>query len=481
MKTWNRPGASFLALLALFAIAFISSPASAQAPDKEFTISVGETLTFNARGVNRVTIGLSSVADAKPTGDGRQIVLTGKAPGVTTINIFSDRGQKTLLIRVVSVNPESLAQEVREVLGERSGVDVRVVKGRVLLEGEVASEIFKRKIDKLVEIYPQQVLNFTNFREAFVEGARMVAMDVYFIQLATTDRDNLGVGWGQFIGANYTFGAGEVPLHYSVPGDQEGKFGPGVLPEEQNPARVPVPATNLTGGDGVGFYSVLANLNLVIDLLTESGLVKEIKHGVIVTETGTEAMYHSGGTLLIRVISNDQVAVIEKEYGLKIKVKPILDFENRVKVVIDAEISELDAANGVGDLPALKNTDIRGVVNMQEGQSVLVSSQQNTFDTSNEEGWWLLSKIPILGWLFKARSYIGTNLDNAFFITPRVYEPGGKTHETLIQGAFESLFDAGAEAEDIPELSNAKAPAKAPKPKPAVEKRPDPDADLLDE
>jgi len=92
-----------------------------------------------------------------------------------------------------------------------------------------------------------------------------------------------------------------------------------------------------------------------------------------------------------------------------------------------------------------------------------------------------LSKIPILGWLFKARSFVGTSLDNAFFITPRVYEPGGKTHETLIQGAFESLFDAGAEAEDIPELSNAKAPAKTKKPEPAPQKEPDAGADLLDE
>ena len=67
-----------------------------------------------------------------------------------------------------------LAQEVRTVLGERSGVDVRVVNGRVLLEGEVASETFKKRIEKLVVLYPDQVLNFTTFRESFVEGAKMV-------------------------------------------------------------------------------------------------------------------------------------------------------------------------------------------------------------------------------------------------------------------------------------------------------------------
>jgi pilus assembly protein CpaC len=445
--------------------------AYAQAPDKEFTISVGETLTFNARGVSRVTIGITKIADAKTSSDNKQIILTGKAPGVTTVNLFSDRGQKTLLIRVVGVNPESLASEVREVLGERSGVDVRVVKGRVLLEGEVASEIFKTKIEKLTELYPAQVLNFTQFREAFVEGARMVALDLYFIQLAVTDRDRAGLQWGQFLGGNLSYGVGDVPLYY----DPDGSFGNGIMPGETNPARLPS-ALELTGGDGVAYWSIIGNLNLALDLMAEHGLIKEIKHGVVVTETGTDAEYHSGGTLLIQVVTNDRATIVEKQYGMVVKVKPILDFENRVKLNLDVDISELDGANGIGQIPALRNSRVQAVVNMMEGQSVLVNSQLNTVDTSTEQGWWLLSRIPILGWLFKGRSFRGTKVDNALFVTPRVYEPGGKVHNTLINGVFERLLDSGAQAEDIPELGNAQAAsssrraAPAAKPKPAAPK-----------
>lgn len=446
------------------------SEAYAQAPDKEFTISVGETLTFNAKGVSRVTIGLTKVADAKPTSDNRQIVLTGKAPGVTTINIFSDRGQKTLLIRVVSVNPESLAAEVREVLGDRSGVDVRVVKGRVLLEGEVASEIFKTKITKLVEIYPTQVLNFTQFREAFVEGARMVALEMYFIQLAVTDRDRLGLHWGQFLGANMSYGMGDVPLYY---GENDG-FGNGVMSGESNPGRLPT-ALQLTGGSGASYWSLIGNLNLALDLMVSHGLIKEIKHGTVVTETGTDAEYHSGGTILIPISSISGSGIVEKQYGMVVKAKPILDFENRVKLELDVDISELDKANGVGDLPALRNSKLKATVNMQEGQSVLVNTQLNTLDTSSESGWWLLSRIPILGWLFKGRSFVGTRVDNALFVTPRVYEPGGKVHRTLIEGVFTQLIDDGAEAEDLPVTSEAPksaarstaAPKASPKPAPA--------------
>ncbi|MEZ4458905.1 MAG: pilus assembly protein N-terminal domain-containing protein [bacterium] len=466
-------GAFWTAFYVLLTSLLISASAWAQAPDKEFTISVGETLTFSARGIQRVAIGLSSIADAQPTSDQKQIVLTGKAPGVTTVNIFSDRGQKTLLVRVVTVNPESLASEVRDIMGERSGVDVRVIKGRVLLEGEVASDIYKRKIEKLVELYPTQVLNFTTFREAFVEGARMVAMDLYFVQLATRDSDKLGLNWGQFLGANMTFGTGDVPLYYASGGgggQQQNAFGTGILPGENNPARLPN-AVSLTGGDGASYWSLIGNLNLAIDLMVEHGLIKEIKHGVIVTETGTEAEYLSGGTLLIRVVGGDSFGVVEKDYGLNVKLKPVLDFENKVKISVDAEFSELDYANGVGDLPALRKTNVKSTVNMQEGQSVLISTQANTINTSTESGFWLLSRIPILGWLFKSRTYLGTGLDNAIFITPRLYEPGGKTHRTLIQGAFETLLNSGAEANDLPELSNAQVAPATTKPAPKTEEK----------
>lgn len=452
MRSLFVSGALCSILCFVFPVLMLSPQlAHAQAPDQEFTIAVGETLTFNARGITRLAIGMPEIANTQTSADGRLLLVTGTAVGVTTLNIFSGEGPKTLLIRVVGVNPMSLAEEVREVLGERSGVDVRVVKGRVLLEGEVASDTFKRKIDRMAELYPNQVLNFTNYREAFVEGARMVAMDLYFVQMATTSRDNLGVQWNQFIGANMTFGSGDVPLYYSA-----SELGSGVLPGVGG-AELPRAAA-LTGGEGLSSYwSMVGNLNVALDFLVENGLIKTIQHGTLVTEAGTQAEYHSGGTLLIIVPGGIAGGgFVEKQYGFKVKLTPILDFENRVKVVVELEYSELDYANGVTGLPGLRVNDVTSVVNMREGQSVLISTQSNMVATSNENGLWILGRIPILGWVFKSRDYLGQTLDNALFITPKVYEPGGDFHRAMIQGVFQNLMEAGAAPNDLPELSNAR-------------------------
>ncbi|WP_168210837.1 type II and III secretion system protein family protein [Persicimonas caeni] len=448
MKLYKRLGVLFLLMLASTAVTVSISPTPvhAQAPDKEFTISVGETLTFSGRGVRSVSIGLPQIADAQ-VADNRQLIVTGKQPGTTTINIYGSSGQKTLLIRVVGTNPQSLAEEVREVLGPGSGVDVRVVKGRVLLEGEVAGEKFKRKIEALTTLYPNQVLNFTTYREAFVEGARMVAVDIYFVQLATTNRDQLGVKWGQFIGANYTFGSGDVPLYYGNELDD------GVTPGNtgtllSNPAA-------LTGGDGMtSYWSLVGQVNVALDFLVENGLIKTISHGTIVTEAGKTASYHNGGTLLIRIAGLSATALREVPYGLKVEIKPVIDANDNVKLEVVLDYSELDYANAVNEVPALRNNAVESVVNTMAGQSVLVSTQENLNNTSNSTGWYMLSRIPILGWLFKSRNYVATTLDNALFITPRVYEPGEKTHDEYIDGVFKQLIESGAEPEDLPDLDD---------------------------
>lgn len=450
MQQYKRIGMLLLLMFATSAVAVSSAPSAvyAQAPDKEFNIAVGETLTFSGRGVRSVSIGLPNIADAQVISNG-QLLVTAKQPGTTTININGSSGQKTLLVRVVGTNPQSLAEEVREVLGPESGVQVRVVKGRVLLEGEVSGQQFKQKIEVMTKLYPNQLLNFTTYREAFVEDARMVAVDLYFVQLATSNRDELGVKWGQFVGANYTFGSGDVPLYYG----ENAELGPGVLPENTG-TQLSSPA-KLTGGDGItSYFSMVGQVNVALDFLVTNGLVKTINHGTIITEAGKLAEYHNGGTLLVKIAGAQATSLKEIPYGLDVRVTPVIDVNDQVKLDIEMSFSELDYSNAIDEIPALRDTTVNSVVNTVADQSVLISSQMNINNTSNDTGVWMLSRIPILGWIFKSRNYLGSSLDNALFVTPRVYEPGKKTHEEMIDGVFKGLMDAGAEPEDLPTLRN---------------------------
>lgn len=454
MKRLGSAG-TWLVVVGLILPFLWTAPVAAQdgpnEPDHEFTIAVGETLTLSAGGIREVMVGDSDVAGTTHSADGRYLFIRGRRPGISTFTLVSGRGdeRRTILVRVVGINPTALAEEVRQVLGEGAGVDIRVVKGRVLIEGEVSSEIFQRKIDRLVELYPDQVLNFATYREAFVEGARMVALDIYFIQMALTNSDNLGVRWNQFIGYNMSAGSGEVPLYYTSE-----ELGPGVLPGEDG-SQLPRPIA-LTGGESLTTYSSLVgNLNFALDLLVEKGLIKTIQQATLVTEAGTHAEYLSGGSILIPFVTADTTGTEEHRFGLELEILPILDFENRVKLEIYLRYREVDFSLGDGTNPGFRSTEVTSTVNMMEGQSVLISAQENTDRSSLEQGFWLLSSIPILGWAFKSRNFLSEEQNNALFITPRVYEPGTDHHREMVQAVFQSLLDGGAHADDLPELQDA--------------------------
>ncbi len=454
MNRLGNAGAWLIVFGVLFPLLW-ASPAFAQGgpsePDHEFTIAVGETLTLSASGIREVMVGDESVAGTTSSADRRYLFIRGRSPGISTFTLVSGAGddRRTILVRVVGINPAALAAEVRQILGEGAGVDIRVVKGRVLIEGEVSSEIFQRKIDRLVELYPDQVLNFATYREAFVEGARMVALDVYFIQMAMTNQDNLGVRWNQFIGYNLSGGSGDVPLYYS-----SDELGSGVTPGDTG-QQLPRPIA-LTGGDGLTTYSSLVgNLNFALDFLVEQGLIKTIQQATLVTEAGTQTDYLAGGSIVIPISTQTTQGFEERPFGLELQITPILDFENRVKLEIDMAYSEVDFSLGVQDFPGFRTTEVTSTVNMMEGQSVLISAQENVDSSSTERGFWMLSNIPILGWAFKSRSFLSEEQNNALFITPRVYEPGSEQHNTMVQGVFDSLLSSGALADDLPELQDA--------------------------
>ena len=441
------------AALAAMTCAFGATTAMAQEGgqfDREITIGLNETVRVRAPGVKEIFMGNLSVVGANYTGG--FIEFIGRQEGATTATVTTYDDELTVLIRVVPVNPIILAEEVREILGDRSGVTVREVNGRVLIEGEVSSLRYEERINQLVKLYPSQLLNFATYRESFVESAKMVALELDFVQLAVTDRDELGVKWGQFVGANYAFGSGDVPLFY---GEDSGAIGDGILPGEVNPQRLPR-AVTLTGGSGLNqYFALVGNLNVALDFMVEHGMIRNRQHGILVTEAGTEGEYQAGGTLLVRVASVGATALERIPYGLLVQAKPVVDDRNRVKVEINVRFDEIDQANGIDGVPALRSAAVKGVVNMQEGQSVLVSGLTSVQETSVEQGWWLLSRIPLLGWAFKSRAYLSQQLDNALFITPRLYEPGTQVHRTLVDAVFKQMLDEGVDVDELPELSDA--------------------------
>src|SRR3954466_10491638 len=134
-------------------LALLSLPALAQ--DDSISLGVGEQRTLPLQNVARVAIGDPGVADVKQVGGG-ELLLTGVAEGHTSLLVWLRNDRKlSYSVSVRKQDPRTTVSEVRALLGDRDGIRIRVVEGRVYLEGETLTAEDADRVQQVVSLFPQ--------------------------------------------------------------------------------------------------------------------------------------------------------------------------------------------------------------------------------------------------------------------------------------------------------------------------------------
>jgi len=109
--------------------------------------------------ISRLAVGDPSVADYKAERSGGKIdlLINGKKPGSTNLLVYDAQGnlKEDLTINVLVKNLEEYKKQIQEVLGEIDGLDMRVVSGKLLIEGKVTTPREMERIVMIVGNSPQ--------------------------------------------------------------------------------------------------------------------------------------------------------------------------------------------------------------------------------------------------------------------------------------------------------------------------------------
>ncbi|MFL5395380.1 MAG: pilus assembly protein N-terminal domain-containing protein, partial [Myxococcales bacterium] len=143
---------TFLACAALL----VALPVHAQNDGGTINLGVGEQKTLSLQNVARVAIGDPGVADVKQVGGGGELLLTGVGEGRTSLLVWLRNDQRlSYAISVRKQDPREVVSEVRALLGDRDGIRIRIVEGRVFLEGETLTAEDAERVQQVVSLYPQ--------------------------------------------------------------------------------------------------------------------------------------------------------------------------------------------------------------------------------------------------------------------------------------------------------------------------------------
>ena len=196
-------------------------------------------------------------------------------------------------------------------------------------------------------------------------------------------------------------------------------------------------AVNLPAGVGQGSGGVLGvtfgklggklSLDLQLSAMVSTGNGKILSNPKVMTMNNREARISSGVDIPIKVLSTTTVGTTADvktiSASLMLSTTPTVTQDNRVSMIIKVEKSEADFTRTVDGIPTITKRNANAELVVNNGETVVLGGIYTKNEGETEAGVPFLSKIPILGWLFKKKGVFDSQSELLIFITPTIVLP----------------------------------------------------------
>ncbi|MCW7540275.1 type III secretion system outer membrane ring subunit SctC [Aquabacterium sp. A7-Y] len=124
----------------------------------------------------------------------------------------------------------------------------------------------------------------------------------------------------------------------------------------------------------------------------------------------------------VRVSGNLEANLFQVEAGTLLQVTPQITTQSgapQIKLSLYIEDGNFEARQ-VDDIPVVKRTEIRTEAHVADGESLLIGGITIEADTTDTSGVPVISKIPVIGGLFRWQGSRSTRSERLFLITPKL-------------------------------------------------------------
>ena len=350
----------------------------------------------------------------------KQVYVTAKKIGTTTLTLWDQEGKVSNVLEVrVTPDVTRLKNQLHALLPNEPGIQVMASNEHITLGGSVTSaEALSQALILAEPFAPKKVVNLMQ-----VGGVHQVMMEVKVAEMQRGILKRLGVNFTRRQLGHRDFSIGTLGDLSTHEVDPEGAGGITVFASQ---------AASAFLGFGIGKDA----WTVTLDMLKEHGLSKSLAEPTLITESGQPAAFLAGGEFPVPVPQDFGTVGIEyKEFGVGLQFTPTVLSENRISIVVNPEVSELDFANGIQlagfNIPALITRRVKTVVELGDGQSFAIAGmlQDNIRETIAKYP--VLGELPILGALFRSTSFDKDETELIVIVTPHLVKPLNVAKMTL--------------------------------------------------
>ena len=400
----------------------------------------GQVRVLRIGEIERVAVGNGKIISTSITRKGQLIILAEKA-GETIAHIWGKKGwERELKIRVSESNPRTAESEIRSLLRDAPSLSVRTVGGRIVIDGDVGPND-AAKLKAIKKYYPNVLVLARETVASFHD--KMIHMKVQITEFSSNALQEVGINWQTSINGPITGFAGAPGMTNVNPVD--GTFG--------------LNANPIAGVKPFGFFGLVTAMTSKLNLLESNGDALVLASPTLIARSGGEAEFLAGGQIPLPSTSQNGTSVEFKDYGIKLKIKPIADDRGNITARVETELSAPDSSTAVNGIPGFLSRKAQADLSMKDSETIVISGLMNSSLSKDVTGVKYLRNIPLLGSLFRSRKTVDKKTELVIFVTPkvvsadsRINREGIAQHKSMIR-----RFRDAVELEDWMEEESANA------------------------
>jgi pilus assembly protein CpaC len=369
-------------------------------------ITVGRSVMLtSATPLRRIYVGNPAVLQTYTSGSS-EIVLTAKTAGVSSMVLWDDAGGHRMYTVSADIDPEALRASFNAAFPV-SSIHVETGEGKIFLTGSVASDAASDAALKMASLYAKDVVN--SLVVVPVHG-KQVELKLRIVEVDRTRMNQLGIN---------IFAGGRTALATST--QQFGSTATGS-------------GSALTVSDplNIFLYNSKLNVGLTVQDLEQKQILQVLAEPTLTTLSGLPAHFLSGGEFPFPVVqggtgNSTAISIQFRPYGVKVEFTPTVNPDGSIRIKLSPEVSTLDFSNAVTisgfTIPALSTRQTETEVEIQNGQSFIVSGlldHRTTEIMSKMPG---IAEIPILGQLFHSKNFNHSVVELVIIVTATVVDP----------------------------------------------------------
>jgi pilus assembly protein CpaC len=366
--------------------------------------------------VTRIAVTNPAVADAVVV-QPREILIDGKGSGTVSLIVWGATRREQYDV-VVEKEVTNLQQQLQQLF---PGEDIRVNASdeAIILSGQVSSNPVMLRAGEIAQATSAKARVINMLQLPGGAESQQVILQVRFAEVNRRALTELGsslftgpTGYKDFIARSST-------QQFPAPNFDN-------LQRTEDAGQINT-SGEITFSDFLNLFVFNTKYNIggVVKALQSTGFFQSLAEPNLIAYNGREASFLAGGEIPVPVVqgNTNAVSVQYKEFGIRLTFRPTIAGDV-IRLTVKPEVSALDFGNGVTlsgfRIPALTTRRAETEVELRDGQSFVIAGLLDNVTQDNAAAVPVLSKLPIIGNLFKSKADRAERTELMVLITPRL-------------------------------------------------------------